>query len=427
MSSFALSSICPKCSSHFQIKDGQAVAKVDGSAYPFPITRKELSGLAQKIPNASTTTKELPAFPSPQKVIAPPITHNAAISEPVEIDDLEAFEEEARKKNNPLPPQDLTTQAVASPETPAEEFIETSLKGNEPASAEPSASVETNSEAEPHAAPEDEAFEKIPLYTKSIYPAGARLQKPTDTATVIEDTTEDADLEKVSLESATPMSATAQNAQDEDPLPPPPLKENEIGVQCFECRTVHNIHKSSTSSLCPKCGFYISLKNFDIKGKSAQQIKTRGDVRIYKKGVVNNISIQSHNLTVEGTFSGSASCTGDLIIRQHAKIMGPVECQNLIIESKAQVTFADQVHARKVSIDGEVSGNISCTGHLSLQKKAQLKGDIHVRTLSMEEGAAHNGRITMISDEEAVSNILASVRKSFAKGLEEEEGSTEAE
>jgi len=31
----------------------------------------------------------------------------------------------------------------------------------------------------------------------------------------------------------------------------------------------------------------------------------------------------------------------------------------------------------------------------------------------MQDGAAHKGRVTMISDEEAISNILDSVRESF--------------
>jgi len=105
--------------------------------------------------------------------------------------------------------------------------------------------------------------------------------------------------------------------------------------------------------------------------------------------------------------------------------MGPVECQKLIIESKADVRFADQVHASEVSIDGHVTGNISCTGKLALEERAQLVGNIHARTISMKEGAAHKGRVTMISDEEAISNILESVRESFKAQEEEQEDSND--
>jgi len=43
----------------------------------------------------------------------------------------------------------------------------------------------------------------------------------------------------------------------------------------------------------------------------------------------------------------------------------------------------------------------------------------------MKEGAAHKGRVTMISDEEAISNILESVRESFKAQEEEQEDSND--
>ncbi len=75
--------------------------------------------------------------------------------------------------------------------------------------------------------------------------------------------------------------------------------------------------------------------------------------------------------------------------------MGKVSCKRLIIEKRAKVEFSNPVECEDAIIDGNVVGNFTCTGKLHLKKKATLTGDIKVATMAVEEGARHNGRMSI--------------------------------
>ncbi|MGJ8695090.1 MAG: polymer-forming cytoskeletal protein [Verrucomicrobiaceae bacterium] len=166
-------------------------------------------------------------------------------------------------------------------------------------------------------------------------------------------------------------------------------------IRCFDCKAEHTISPNSTSALCPKCGSYISLKDYEIRERWNRRIQTRGDVFIHKKGVVAGTTIQCHHLTVEGDFTGGVECSGDLVIRRNGKIMGKVVCRRLIVEKRATLEFLNSVETEECSLDGVVTGNIACSGLLRLEKKALLNGNVRVGRLAIEEGARHHGQIQM--------------------------------
>jgi len=139
----------------------------------------------------------------------------------------------------------------------------------------------------------------------------------------------------------------------------------------------------------------ISLANHDIKGPWSSRIQTRGDVFIHKKGIVTGATIQCHDMIVEGDFTGSVECSGDLTLRRHGKIMGKVLCDRLLVEKRAKVDFLNPVETNECRIDGLVTGNITCRGRLALEKKATLTGNIKVGTLTIADGARHSGQIEM--------------------------------
>jgi hypothetical protein len=49
-------------------------------------------------------------------------------------------------------------------------------------------------------------------------------------------------------------------------------------VICFECAATHKVAAASTSTICPACSTYIDLRNIEIKDRTNQRIRTRGDV-----------------------------------------------------------------------------------------------------------------------------------------------------
>lgn len=175
--------------------------------------------------------------------------------------------------------------------------------------------------------------------------------------------------------------------------PPRPKKE----VICFGCGHGFPTVADAQSSQCPKCGGYVSLIDYDISEPWNRRIQTRGNVLIRKTGKVAGVTVRCHNLTVLGELAGSVECSGDLIIRSHGKIVGTVQCRTLRVEKGARVEFLNPVHAESAFVDGHVRGQITCSGAVTLQKRAHLHGLVRTTSLVVKPGAKHTGTIEMIN------------------------------
>ncbi|MES2996439.1 MAG: polymer-forming cytoskeletal protein [Verrucomicrobiota bacterium] len=167
-------------------------------------------------------------------------------------------------------------------------------------------------------------------------------------------------------------------------------------VICFFCHHPFQTTGVAQSTQCPKCSSYISLRDFEIDDTRARRIETGGNVLIRKTGRLRGTTVKCHHLTVLGEISGSVECTGDFIIRSNARIAGTVRCATLRIERGAKVEFLHPVNTRSVSIDGDVRGQIDCSGPVLLEKRARLHGHVRTTSLVVKSGAAHTGSIEMI-------------------------------
>ena len=167
-------------------------------------------------------------------------------------------------------------------------------------------------------------------------------------------------------------------------------------ITCFNCGYGYKAIAEAQSSQCPKCSGYVSLMDYDITDHWNRRIQTCGDVVIQKTGVVSGVTLQCHDLTVLGELAASVECSGDLIIRSHGKIVGKVHCRNLRVKKGAKVEFLNPVTATSAFIDGTVRGQISCSGPVTLEKRAQLQGLVRTTSLIVKPGAKHTGTIEMI-------------------------------
>lgn len=166
-------------------------------------------------------------------------------------------------------------------------------------------------------------------------------------------------------------------------------------VSCLKCGQTHEIPERAASSPCPRCGSDIPLQNVVITELWSEPIRTRGDVHVTHTGRITEVEVRCYHLTIDGDFNGRADCDGDLTIRRHGEILGPVRCRHLIVEKRAEVVFASTVHADSVTIDGSVQGDIHCQGCLTLKKDATLYGNIQIASLAISEGARHHGMVRM--------------------------------
>jgi len=94
------------------------------------------------------------------------------------------------------------------------------------------------------------------------------------------------------------------------------------------------------------------------------------------------------SVIVKGNFNSSGNIVIEGVLKGGVKTAG-----NVYIGDKANIT-AD-IEAKSARIGGEVRGNMKIEGVLQIVASAKIFGDVECESLSVEMGAAINGKITM--------------------------------
>lgn len=169
-------------------------------------------------------------------------------------------------------------------------------------------------------------------------------------------------------------------------------------VVCFGCAHEFSAIPEASSSQCPKCGCYISLADHDVDEVWKRRIMTRGNVTIRKSGEVSGTTVECHHLTVFGTLHCDASCSGDLVIRTNGRFTGNLRCRNLRVEKASRVEFLHPVIVENsATLDGDIRGQIFCSGPALLEKRSRFQGLIRTTSLTVRPGAMQNGTVEEIS------------------------------
>ncbi len=113
---------------------------------------------------------------------------------------------------------------------------------------------------------------------------------------------------------------------------------------------------------------------------------------------------------IGGRIEGDLVIEGPLFLLRTAVVTGNVHagsCQmDGLVEGRVEVTSdlaigktgqlnSDAVAGRNVDISGQVNGSVVTPGRLRMAAGSVVNGDVRVRVLNMEEGAALNGVCTM--------------------------------
>jgi len=180
-------------------------------------------------------------------------------------------------------------------------------------------------------------------------------------------------------------------------------------LTCFACKHHFKVAGDAQSSQCPKCCGYLSLLDHEIDTLWDHSIKTCGNVTIRKNGNFNAASLDCHNLTVMGSVHCPVHCTGDLVIRSHAKFNYPIHCRRLLVEKCSRVEFLSSVIAESACINGHVRGQLTCSGTVSLERRAQFHGLVRTTSLLVKSGAHHFGTVEIINGDSTPANETQSM------------------
>jgi len=82
------------------------------------------------------------------------------------------------------------------------------------------------------------------------------------------------------------------------------------------------------------------------------------------------------DIRIDGEIKGNLTCKGKLILGEHGKITGDIDCQNALIE-------------------GEIVGTIKVKELLHVKESAKIDGDISTDKLMVQSGAVFNVNCSM--------------------------------
>ena len=88
--------------------------------------------------------------------------------------------------------------------------------------------------------------------------------------------------------------------------------------------------------------------------------------------------VSDSNIQIEGDIIGNVSCSGKVLIGSSGKLKGNLVCVN-------------------AEIDGTVHGELTVENLLTMHSTARIKGDIQATQLTIEEGAYFEGACVMKS------------------------------
>ncbi len=107
-----------------------------------------------------------------------------------------------------------------------------------------------------------------------------------------------------------------------------------------------------------------------------------------------DITIISHGVKLEGKITSGGS------IRVDGSIQGDIISQsNVSVGEQGEVS--GQINGQSVTIGGKVVGSINAKDKLTLEDKANLKGDIFTKILVVEAGARFEGKSNMSESKES--------------------------
>lgn len=176
----------------------------------------------------------------------------------------------------------------------------------------------------------------------------------------------------------------------------PPNQAPQREIDCLECGRSHSIPAASTSTLCPHCGSYTSLQNYEINEDWNSRIETRGDVMVGRKGRIHGVTLRCYDLTLKGSLGGRVDCSGEFRVGGEATVAGELRCRRLSVSKRGRLHLDHPGRAGEMDIDGLVEGDLICEGRVLLRKHARVCGTLTAGALVMRSGARHDGQVQIV-------------------------------
>jgi cytoskeletal protein CcmA (bactofilin family) len=128
---------------------------------------------------------------------------------------------------------------------------------------------------------------------------------------------------------------------------------------------------------------------------------------VYSEGVKSDeTTIISNGVRIEGKVTSAGN------IRVDGEIQGDISSKsNVVVGESGQVN--GQIIADSITIGGKVSGSVKAKDKLTLEAKANLKGDLFTKILIVEAGAKFDGK-SIMEDIKDITDIKSNLPPNFS-------------
>jgi cytoskeletal protein CcmA (bactofilin family) len=103
------------------------------------------------------------------------------------------------------------------------------------------------------------------------------------------------------------------------------------------------------------------------------------------------VSHLSPTIVVQGEISGRE----DLVVR--GQVRGKIELpeNDLLVDERGRAEA--EVRAKNVRIKGELVGNITASGKVTIERTGRMRGDLSAAIISIEDGAQFKGSVKILA------------------------------
>jgi cytoskeletal protein CcmA (bactofilin family) len=168
------------------------------------------------------------------------------------------------------------------------------------------------------------------------------------------------------------------------PAAPAPERKR---ITCFECGTELEVAISAQSSMCKRCSRYIDLKDYRITNAVSKNFKTKGTFSLETTGYVFNTEAVVGEAIIKGKFLGKLNAERSLSIYTTAEIKGSFKTGCLIIPAANRFRWPETIKVGSAEIAGELAANLQADGTITLKSTARMFGNLHAKSLVVEDGA----------------------------------------
>ena len=187
--------------------------------------------------------------------------------------------------------------------------------------------------------------------------------------------------------SAKEGAVVARSGEHPEISPSPQAVATRRDIVCFDCRAVNKAAARATSTQCANCGTFIDLQNVEIRERSTQRIRTRGNVIVHRKGALLGTAVHCGSLIIEGSVAGSIYAQETVEFRTDAKVLGEIRCRRLIIEKRCQIQGLQPIHVEELELQGGLIARVLAHGTVHLGRQARFEGALNAAGMKMDQGA----------------------------------------